>query len=75
MYTPLALMALFIRSESPNDIAPHSRTELARAEQDYYERFLAPSRVAPLWKIATAFLAPPIAALTASLAWLAYASH
>lgn len=75
MNAPLGLLGFFTDTHDRNEIAPRSRVERAREEQAYYERFFEPRARGSLWKTVTAFIAPPIAALTASLALLAYAMH
>jgi hypothetical protein len=65
----------FTRALDRHEMAPLSSKELARAEQVYYERFYEPRASGSIWKTATAFLAPPIAALAAAIALLVYAMH
>jgi len=75
MDAPLGLLICFTSALDRNEIAPLSRAELARAEQAYYERLFEPRASGAIWKTATAFLAPPIAALTAAIALLVYNMH
>lgn len=58
-----------------NEIAPLSRAELARKEQAYYERFSQPRPSGTIWKTATAFLAPSLAAVATAIGLLVYAMH
>ena len=50
-------------------------TSGANTVQKNYERFYEPCASGSIWKTATAFLAPPIAALTAAISLLVYAMH
>jgi hypothetical protein len=75
MDAPLGLLMCFTGARDGHEIAPLSRKELARAEQAYYERFYEPRASGSIWKTATAFLAPPIAALTAAISLMVYAMH
>ena len=75
MDASLGLLMFFTRTLDRHEIAPLSRKELARVEQAYYERFYELCASGSIWKSATAFLAPPIAALTAAISLLVYAMH
>lgn len=75
MDASFGLLMYFTAALDRNEIAPLSRAELARKEQAYYERFFQPRPSGSTWKTATAFLAPPIAALTAVMGLLVYAMH
>jgi hypothetical protein len=75
MNAPLGLLTLFTTTRDGNVIALRSRAELARDEQAYYELFFERSASGTFWKTATAFLVPPIAAVSAALALLIYAMH
>jgi hypothetical protein len=55
--------------------ARRSPLERAREEQAYYRRFWRPPTKRNVWKSIVSFLAPPIAALTAVMALLAYSMH
>jgi hypothetical protein len=75
MDVPLGLLMCFSEVRERDELAPLSRVELARVEQAYYERFLTPPRKGALWKTVTAFIAPPIAAVTAAIGLLVYSMH
>ena len=75
MDASLGLSMYFASALDRNEIAPLLRSELARKEQAYYERFFQPRTSGTIWKTATVFLAPPIAAVAAAIGLLVFGMH
>lgn len=75
MDASFGLLMYFTAALGRNEIAPLSRAELARKEQAYYERFCEPRASGTIWKTATAFLAPSIAAVAVAIGLLIYGMH
>jgi hypothetical protein len=73
MDAPFGFVTYFSDALDRNIVEPLSCAERARKEQAYYTRFFEPGASGTNWKTATAFLAPPIAALTAVIGLLVYA--